>query len=59
MRNIVLMNFIFFLSGFILYFCYGYQHSTEGIRPADKQEGEYFIPETPDFESVVNKPQIH
>lgn len=45
--------------GFILYFFYGYQHSTEGIKPVNQQEGDFLTPETPEYESVVNKPQVH
>jgi len=45
--------------GFILYFFYGYQHNTEGTRPVNQQEGEFLIPETLEYESVANKPQVH
>ena len=44
--------------GFILYLFYGYQHSTEAIKPANQREGEFFLPETPNIQKVVNKPQI-
>ncbi|KAJ7379566.1 Cationic amino acid transporter 4 [Desmophyllum pertusum] len=49
---------VWMILGFILYLFYGYQHSTEAIKPANQQEGEFFLPETPSIQSIVNKPQI-
>ncbi|KAJ7379569.1 hypothetical protein OS493_013961 [Desmophyllum pertusum] len=49
---------VWMILGFILYLFYGYQHSTEAIKPANQREGEFFLPETPNIQKVVNKPQI-
>ncbi|XP_074627408.1 cationic amino acid transporter 2-like isoform X3 [Acropora palmata] len=45
--------------GLVVYILYGYQHSTEAMRPTDLQEGEFVFHDVPDYQTTGKKPQMH
>ena len=36
-----------------MYFCYGYKHSVEGIKPDKESEQQFILMDTPDFGKKV------
>jgi len=51
-------SFVFY-SGFVIYLCYGYKHSTEAVKPDNqKDEDTAVLQETPEIEHKITHPQL-
>ena len=38
-----------------MYFCYGYSHSVEAVRPSERSDSQFILSETPDFGKEVDE----
>lgn len=45
--------------GLIMYFCYGYSHSVEAVRPSESSETQFILSQTPDFGKEVEEYPSH
>ena len=48
-----------FVLGLIVYFCYGYSHSVEAVRPSESSETQFILSQTPDFGKEVEEYPSH